>query len=592
MMAVEEGDLYVDEAFLFAGPAVKKLSHTKNLLLKRCFMLAFHLTKARRQCATLEASNKQTESQLAQSLCKPGGEEEKSEAKVKDLKGIVATLRKENLKMQDEIQQHVNELRNSEELHQAQIDEVTALRRENKMMQNQGRDMIDNTKEAAMIEFRRKEKDMASQFALQIELLGKEVTHYKHKCIDIESLMRNSAEAERKHMALQLQEERTQKMAERMRRITAMEREQKKAEQVGLMQEQMARMLESQMAGSAGLGVQSRTMQGERSQLEGELAIMGISEDDSLMIVAACERQFALERKQWEDQRDEQEMLNKQKDLSHDEQVSILSETNSELRETVRADEKLILHFRDLERIHMKQIKDGQQEKIGTFSRTRKGSAREEGIDSLQKLSKKEWDDLKHRSVDKGNATDPAQRSLRLLTDASKIRSPRLNETLLEDRTDTDKEWAVFGAIRELNQALVDSHAFPIRPSDATLDNPLYPSSFEFEKLYENFAHNKPQIDRLIDVHDDLFGRDIDAAIGWPLYDEQRKHEGTKGGIDSINTPNNLPVPASDRDPPDPFGERAQAGKRQAKGEAKGGEAVDFIAEANEAFRRSDRRLP
>lgn len=135
--AVEKDGLVVDSAFEFAGPQMKKLANTKNVLRQRVFLLAFKLMKCNQRLEYYETEVKRKDDRVREYARLMEEEEVKGENRLRDLKKMVETLRSDKQKLHDEVQRYVNEAKAQEELYAATLDEITQLRAENKLLSSQ-----------------------------------------------------------------------------------------------------------------------------------------------------------------------------------------------------------------------------------------------------------------------------------------------------------------------------------------------------------------------------------------------------------------------------------------------------------------------
>lgn len=527
---MDESEMMVDAALTFAGPTTKKLSHAKNVLRQRCFLLAWKLHKALRRVEYLEDQNGRKDSQVADYCRLLNEEEAAAENRVSDLRTQISNLRKDKNKLHEDVQAQIQETKKFEELYTDSQAQIIAVQNELKFLRSEG---IDRMREDLDDINKKTQQQIARQFAEQKELLEREVAHYKKKCVQIESAMRQQSEEEKRKMALDIQQERKAKVAEQMKRAfggvkadqeksaliqAAEEADAKRKAEIDAKEREIMQINEKRKSEIAEL-TEQRSSGAERSTGGSGGAEEHDEPIDESAIIEACERKFEEERRRFQDQLEEQKMLYDTKDVNHRREMADLQEKMNQTKEEMRSLQKLVKHYQDIERVQMRTIKQEKEHRMTTLKKVTQLAtlAKEEGLGVLQKIdNKEEWANLKHRSSAVYNPTDPTHRMVHLLTGAKTMRTPKLDPTLLEDKTPIEQEWSVFGEIRELNQALSDCKANPIRPADETLEKPLYPPSFEFEELYKDFAHNEQFIAEqgigYIQGHDEMMPMMDEAA--------------------------------------------------------------------------------
>lgn len=527
---MDESEMMVDAALTFAGPTTKKLSHAKNVLRQRCFLLAWKLHKALRRVEYLEDQNGRKDSQVADYCRLLNEEEAAAENRVSDLRTQISNLRKDKNKLHEDVQAQIQETKKFEELYTDSQAQIIAVQNELKFLRSEG---IDRMREDLDDINKKTQQQIARQFAEQKELLEREVAHYKKKCVQIESAMRQQSEEEKRKMALDIQQERKAKVAEQMKRAfggvkadqeksaliqAAEEADAKRKAEIDAKEREIMQINEKRKSEIAEL-TEQRSSGAERSTGGSGGAEEHDEPIDESAIIEACERKFEEERRRFHDQLEEQKMLYDTKDVNHRREMADLQEKMNQTKEEMRSLQKLVKHYQDIERVQMRTIKQEKEHRMTTLKKVTQLAtlAKEEGLGVLQKIdNKEEWANLKHRSSAVYNPTDPTHRMVHLLTGAKTMRTPKLDPTLLEDKTPIEQEWSVFGEIRELNQALSDCKANPIRPADETLEKPLYPPSFEFEELYKDFAHNEQFIAEqgigYIQGHDEMMPMMDEAA--------------------------------------------------------------------------------
>lgn len=145
----------------------------------------------------------------------------------------------------------------------------------------------------------------------------------------------------------------------------------------------------------------------------------------------------------------------------------------------------------------MKKMDEVRQARMQSLRRTlaMAAIAKEENLGPLEAVDWDVWQDLKVRAG-MGNSFNPADPSHKIakLIAGKNYRRPKVEPTLLEDRSDQDQEWRVFGELRQLTQTISDTNArgniLPYQEVGDSDTKPEFDESFEFASLYKQFAHN------------------------------------------------------------------------------------------------------
>ncbi|CAD7937262.1 unnamed protein product [Amoebophrya sp. A25] len=212
-------ELYVDEAFRFAGPTTKKLANLKNLLRQRCFLLAYRNLKSDQKLARLE---KQLEDQAAEMVRvreAVAAKEFAAERKAEEAQRVMDKCREQERKLDREIAKLNERIKHLEEILQAVTDAKTARENELSIIRSQQEHVIMDAKEGATTELRRKARLQAEQLSQQIAVLEKELQHFRDRCQALEEQARLRSHEEQLKFANNVLGERREKARERMQRV-------------------------------------------------------------------------------------------------------------------------------------------------------------------------------------------------------------------------------------------------------------------------------------------------------------------------------------------------------------------------------------
>eukprot|EP00392_Amoebophrya_sp_AT5.2_P017646 g18045.t1 len=223
-----------------------------------------------------------------------------------------------------------------------------------------------------------------------------------------------------------------------------------------------------------------------------------LTEEDIQAAIDACQEQFEQERQRWSDERAELRLMYEQKALLHAQQQCDKVAKYNEMAEKCRDLEKLVKHFREIEKLHLARTQEEKAQRLHTLHRVTRMArlAQEENLGPLEEIQ--DLADLRARAdavVKLKALEDPTHKIARLIAGEKRMRHPTLNPTLLEaPKSETEQMWEVFGALRELDQSAADVKAAPSKGIQLEEGEPVYHPDYCFEKLYKRFPHNLPAI--------------------------------------------------------------------------------------------------
>ncbi|CAD7942154.1 unnamed protein product [Amoebophrya sp. A120] len=530
-------EMYVDEAFRFAGPSTKKLANAKNMFRQRCWLLAFKCMKQKWKLEKDEFRISEQYDTIKELKRQNFLTKTEADARVADYKSQMLVVRENEKKVNEEMARLQERTLQLEQMLQATNDARNARETELGMMQSSMDSLLKDAKEAVRFEFREREKQIAEENMHQQEILRKEALGYKNKIVEVERVMRSRLQEERLKLAEQLLQERKLKIKERMQRMTmAFHMEGKDAAHDKAMADAKAEKdKEVAAAKAAGGGGKKEKKKLQKQELKesqvnqnpekkeeikaapapkaapsvdqvpapaatlAEEIAPRLTEEDIRHAIDACEERFELERQKWQDERAELRLMYEQKALLHAQQQCDKVARYNELAERNRELERLVVRFKEIERLHIKQTQSEKNQRLHTLHRVTRMAqlAREENLGPLEEI--KDVKDLRARAeavVKLKALEDPTHRIARLIAGEKRMRHPTLNPTLLEaPKTETEQLWELFGSLRELDQSAADLQHTPQRGAFLEPDPPVYTPDYAFEKLYTKFPHNLPDID-------------------------------------------------------------------------------------------------
>lgn len=225
-----------------------------------------------------------------------------------------------------------------------------------------------------------------------------------------------------------------------------------------------------------------------------------LTQDVAEKVEAEMHRNFEDERDMWADERQGLEQMYWEKDVVHQGQLATTAVQLAEYKKKCRELQTEVQHLRDIEKIAAKERNEDRRARVHKISKIvtlSKMTEDEEKVPFMELPSPERRDELRALAdmVVSGKESQDTRMKVLEMIGGETPKKPKKDAAGMVQggdvgitATDHDRQWQVFGELRELDQTVVDI----ICRNKTVLDpEPLiFHPEFEFERLYDRYAHN------------------------------------------------------------------------------------------------------